>query len=129
MLRGTPFSTSTQSREALEANTLLVSVVVTCVVITSVLVVAVAILLGCLVHSKKKPKNIKGETVVDTKYASCVGFCFPVAMRSDSRVGPPVSQTAIYDNAHEILAVGATNPQAMTLQQCVAYGHLPFQKS
>ena len=129
MQRGTPFSTSTQSSEALEANTLLVSVIVTGVVITGVLVVAVAILLGCLIHSKKKPNDLKGENILDTKHTSCVGFCFPVAMRSDSQVGPPVSQTAIYDNAHEILAVGATNPQAMTLQQCVAYGHLPFQKS
>ena len=56
-------------------------------------------------------------------------FFFSVAMRSDSRVSPPVSSTDIYDNAHEILAVGAANPQAMTLQQCVAYGHLLFQKS
>ena len=63
------------------------------------------------------------------KHASCVGFCFPVALRSDSRVSPSVPLTAIYDNAHEILAVGAPNPQAMTLQQCVAYGHLLIQKS
>ena len=128
-MRITPFSTSTQSSEALEANTLLVSVIVTGVVITGVLVVVVAMLLGCIVHTKKKPKNLKGENVVDTKHASCVGFCFPVALCSDSRVSPLVSPTAIYDNSHEILAVGALNPQAMNLKQCVAYGHLPFQKS
>ena len=106
-----------------------VSVVVTRVVITGVLVVVVAMLLGCLILTKKKPNNLKGENVLDTKHGSCAGFCLQVALRSDSRVSPPVSQTAIYDNAHEILVVGALNPQAMTLQQCVAYGHLLIQKS
>ena len=43
---------------------------------------------------------------------------YVVAMHSDSRVSPPVSSMAIYDNAHEILAVEALNPLAMNLQQC-----------
>ena len=35
----------------------------------------------------------------------------------------------IYDNAHELLATaGADSPQAMSFQQCVAYGKLPFQQ-
>ena len=52
-----------------------------------------------------------------------------VTTEKELEVSPPVSSMAIYDNAQEILAVGAVNPQAMSLQQCVAYEHLPYQNS
>ena len=40
------------------------------------------------------------------------------------------ASSPIYDNAQEMLVkcIGEDNSQAMSFQQCVAYGQLPFQQ-
>ena len=63
---------------------------------------------------------IPGEMIKHTTICACAPGDHLISL------GLPDS----YDNnAHKILAGGTLNPQAMTLQRCVAYGHLPFQKS